>query len=372
MRVGVIRGDLPGPVFLGDLETVSQQQFPIEARGQTQYLARPDLTAVAATLTAAAASLESTSSISFPLVIGAGNKVLKVRHATSGSFTTVTLAQATYANITTLSAAVNAALATATLTTIVAEQGSTSLKLRLRVTTPVGTGAALSIGTTGSGSSFNGPANFTAGGMNFVVPTAAATITALLPVGGPLDVSRTTIKATVSAVLSTDQVAAVADAIAPKFVETNAAIKSFEVGQIATLLSSTFNPDSRRMPPISSGAAVTVVADDGTTLFAATAPTVSSAAIDTPNVGDITISGTYMANSERDDTTVKIVVPSTGRTVLLQQKTIRTTLSGGTQGVVSPTSIVIPASLITGYGIGVGSTVQVRYLSLASATHAVA
>ena len=44
MRVGVIRGDLPSPLFLGDLEPVSKANFPIDPVGQTRYLSRPDPT----------------------------------------------------------------------------------------------------------------------------------------------------------------------------------------------------------------------------------------------------------------------------------------------------------------------------------------
>ena len=44
MYVGVIRGDLPGPLFLADLEQTSQTNFPTEPFGQTQYISRPNLT----------------------------------------------------------------------------------------------------------------------------------------------------------------------------------------------------------------------------------------------------------------------------------------------------------------------------------------
>jgi hypothetical protein len=52
MRVGIIRGDMSGPVFLADLEVVSQQNPPTEPKGQQRYLSRPDLTQVGAALTA--------------------------------------------------------------------------------------------------------------------------------------------------------------------------------------------------------------------------------------------------------------------------------------------------------------------------------
>ena len=44
MRVGVIRGDLPGPLFLADLEPTSQTNFPVDPAGQTQYAEYPNST----------------------------------------------------------------------------------------------------------------------------------------------------------------------------------------------------------------------------------------------------------------------------------------------------------------------------------------
>lgn len=51
MRVAVIRGDLPGPLFINDLEPTSQANPSLE-HGQTRYLARPDVTKIAAYLSA--------------------------------------------------------------------------------------------------------------------------------------------------------------------------------------------------------------------------------------------------------------------------------------------------------------------------------
>jgi len=50
MRVAVIRGDLPGPLFIADLEPTSQVSPSLE-HGQTRYLSRPDMTKIAAYLT---------------------------------------------------------------------------------------------------------------------------------------------------------------------------------------------------------------------------------------------------------------------------------------------------------------------------------
>jgi hypothetical protein len=47
-RIGVVRLDLVGPVFLNDLETVSQRNFPNEPPGQTRYISPPQVDEVQA------------------------------------------------------------------------------------------------------------------------------------------------------------------------------------------------------------------------------------------------------------------------------------------------------------------------------------
>src|SRR5689334_10009939 len=102
MRAGVIRGDLPGPVFLSDLEPVSQYNPPTEPRGQNLYLSRPtvaEVEGVLANATTGAGAMIQGSDISgtFPVTITGANDDLKVRTSASASFTTVLLVQAAYA-----------------------------------------------------------------------------------------------------------------------------------------------------------------------------------------------------------------------------------------------------------------------------------
>ena len=59
MRVGIIRGDLPAnPIYLGDLEVISQYDPAIEPPGQTYYVSYPTTTVV--------------SNVLADLVVGAG------------------------------------------------------------------------------------------------------------------------------------------------------------------------------------------------------------------------------------------------------------------------------------------------------------
>lgn len=246
MRVGVIRGDVPGPLAIMDVEPVSQYNPDVEPEGQERRIGRPN---------------------------------------------------------------------TAVLTALLARLGLTA--------------------------------------------NVANLITATLPVGGPLDVRAATIKGVAGLGSATDaQVRQIADAIAPHFAETDCAIKSFQVGHIAGFRSASYNPDPRRFPALSNGAAITVVQDDGNTLFTAPLTVVTAAAA---AGGDITITGTNLGDPEVEATIVKVTSADGSRSVKLYQRRI----VAAPGGLVTPTSIVLDTTLLSGLGIA-GSKVIVQYTSFAS------
>lgn len=368
MRVGVIRGDMPGPVLLADLEPVSRYNPPTEPRGQELYISRPTVAEVEAVLsdatTGAGAVLNGGNiSGSFPLVINGTNDDLRIRtSAAPTAFTVVLIPQTTYTTLALLVAAVNSVV-----------QG---LGILARVNV-AGNGIALESLTKGvtsfiendtvaNGSVANTPLGLADGAVRTMVP-AATLITNTLPVGGPLDVSTATINGsgatTASSALSLipssrGTTAAVANAIAPQIYESTTAIDSFLVGYMADLLNANFNPDPNRLPPLVSGAAITVVQDDGTTPFAPTLPVLTTAVLDAPGAGDVTITGTGLGTSERLETEVRL----TGAiTKTLLQKFIEE--AGGT---ISDTSIIIPAALIPGATVTTTS-VQVKVRQRVSA-----
>lgn len=248
MRVGVIRGDVPGPLAIMDVESVSQYNPPTEPEGQERRIGRPNVAVI------------------------------------------------------------------------------TALLARLGLTANV-----------------------------------ANLITATLPVGGPLNVSSAAITGVAGLGAATaDQVRQIADAIAPHFSETDCAVKSFQVGHIAGFLSASYNPDPHRFPALSNGAAISVVQDDGVSLFTAPLTVVTAAVHDSPSAGDITITGTNLGKTEVESTVVKVSSSDGSRSVKLYQR--RIVAAGGS---VAPTSIVLKASLLSGLGIA-GSKVIVQYTSLAS------
>lgn len=370
MRIGVIRGDLPGPIFLGDVERVSQYNPSTEPRGQERYISRPTVAQIEAVLgnatTGAGATIEGSDlTANFPITINASNDDLKVRTSATASYTTVLIAQAAYANLAALLAAVNAALAG---TGITARQGTGSGQRVALESNTKGVNSYVQVDSTAGGSVANTPLGFGASSVTRTMPSAAAFITALNPVGGTLDVSTATINgvgATTNAnalgliPTSRGTQVALANEIAPKFAETSALLESFLVGHIAGYRNAGFNPDKRRVPALPNGAAIAVLADDGSTAFSLTLPTVSTAVL---SGGAITISGTGLGSAERKETVIKV---SGNITKYIDQK--RLEAAGGS---VSTTTIVIPPSLISGAAATV-SKVQVQVRQHVSAVVAV-
>lgn len=174
-----------------------------------------------------------------------------------------------------------------------------------------------------------------------LVATASTLITATVPVGGPVDVSSATIKGVSGLSGATDaQVLALQDLLAPQFVETDAAKKSFLAGNLAGFRSSGFNPDPRREPPLTPGAAIAVVQDDGSTPFAFAGPVLTTADLGTPTTGALRLTGTELAPYGLYEVTVILAGP--GAKKLTQAQILA---AGGT---LSATQINIPASLIPG------------------------
>ena len=406
MYVGVIRGDMPGPIWIGDLETVSQTNFTTEPVGQTVYLSRPSTAALTDYLGGldsnydntpyqgsggVPAGIEGTAAVTFPLTLTGSNNVLSIQIVSAGSFVAYTIPAAVYPTMTSLLAAVNIAIAGSGAKAVTDSATGTIFIL---VSTALGVGAYIGVNATGT-STFNTPANLTTSS-NFTMPTAAAIIAGLNPVvvppaTGSINVSAANVLTFLGAA---PQAAGAVALICPQFVETLEAIQSFQVGVMSKFREVTYNPDSRLMPPLTNGPAIEIVQNDGVTPYVAALPIVTAAVHNVPNPGDITITGVDLGNSEfYGSTTVHVtgVSPGPGRpapVISLNQKVIAATLSGGTQGVVSPTSIVIPASLLT-YAPGgnpfppvpvtsyptlgvAGSTVEVQFTTLANGNYGTA
>ena len=377
MRVGILRGDMPGPVFLADLEPVSQCNFSTETIGQTRYVSRPDLTSVTRALSVIPAGLKGTVDISgvISIAVGLGSSdTIKIKTAAAApGWTNAVVAAATYTSATTLLVAVNAALVAAGIAaTASLDPSGTYFVLK---STATGTGAYIAVDSVAGGSDFDTAIGLAVAGGTFTVPTTVATITDTLPVGGPLNVSAAQMLTTVGPGPSTVQLNALRDTIAPQFIETDVAIRCFQVGYLAELRNANFNPDPSRHPALTPSAAVTFVQDDGTTAFAsstaALVPNITNAQLNTPTSGWVTITGTGLANSEHPmETTVQFLdeshLPGSHEPFPVYQDMI--VAAGGS---VSLTSIVIPPALRTHvlvptWAVATTTKVRVKRASLVS------
>lgn len=404
MRVGVIRGDVPSPIFLADLEPLAQTNFPTEPFGQTRYVSRPDPTRLTYFLAGqylsdtqdgappvllnipagqpgaggVPAGVESSAAVTFPVTLTGANNTLQVKNSAAAGFTTFTIATGVYATMTALITALNAQLVPGGIATAAADSTGTLVVIQSSIP---GVGSYINVGAGTIDAVLNlaapSPSN------PFTMPSAATIITALNPVvippaTGSINVSAANILSTLGAA---PNAAAVADFVAPKFVETQDAVQSFQVGNLSKYLELSWSPDPRRLPVITTGPAVQVVENDGVTNFSASPtaplPIITAAVHNVPNPGDITITGVNIGNAELNSPvqavessgTVVIVkaaastvTPGSGAgvgnvpSVRLTQRLISHTVSGGTTGTVTNTSVVIPASLLNALN-GLGATV---------------
>lgn len=336
MRVGVIRGDVPSPIFVADLEPTSQFNPPTEPFGQTRYISRPSPTALtyflagtyysdtedgAPTVTipipagkfghgGVPAGVQSSAAVTFPVVVTGLNQTIMVKNVSTAGYTTATVATGSYATMSALLVAINAALALSGLAT--AQTDTTGTLVVIQSTIP-GVGSFIELGA----GTFNTLLHFSTS-QTFTMPSAATIITALNPVvvppaTGSINVSAANILSNVGA---SPAAANVANLIAPQFQETEVAIQSFQHGNLAGYLLPTWNPNSRLLPAITSGPAIQVVQNDGTTSFASSAsaplPMITAAVHNSPNTGDITITGVGLGNVESFDGTVVTVTGAAG------------------------------------------------------------
>lgn len=361
MRVGVIRNDLRGPLLIADLESVSNQNVPVDAPGQVRYISLPTAAGVASLLagatTGAGATITGTT-LTFNVVIDGTNNLLRLRTSSTGTLTNYTIASATYTNITTLVAAINTALVGSGVRAF--NGGSNNVVLE---STTHGVNSYLENASVANDA--NTILNIADGAVR-TMPAASAYLTAAGIPGGPLNVSAATLAAVGagnnsnalaphSAAGLTRGLAPIQDYIAPNFADTPVAIDSFLYGMISEYRSANWNPDTRDRTE-TAGAAIAVVESSGSTAYsvAHTVPTIASATVGAPSAGAVTIAGTGLGSENGSGTLGNgVIVKFTGAiTKRLEQKAI---IRAG--GSVLPTAIVIPASLIPG---AVATTVSVR------------
>lgn len=374
MRVGVIRNDLSAPILAADLEQVSRRNSSVDAPGQVAYLSYPTVATVEAALADSTTGVGATItgsdiSGSLPLTVNGTNDVLELKTASGDAFTAYSIANAAYASVDALVDALNTAFGTDPVRAF--NGGNDNIVLE---STLYGVDSYLESDTIAGGSTGNTDLGF-ADGVARDMPAASAFITAAGLPGGPMDLSQATMEVVgagsnsnaLEPYYDAGQYIGVLDAFAQLFAETDVAVESCLVGMMSGFASAAFNPDSRNNS-VTAGAAVTILDDDGSA-FSQTVPTATSATLDTPAAGDVTIAGTGLGKESGDSTEPlrSTTVKFTGAvSKTLPQESIEA--AGGS---VSDTAVVVPASLIPG-ATTTTTSVQVKFRQLVSDVEAVA
>jgi len=258
MRLATVRTDM-GPFFVADIESRSQRCFSSEPPGQTRYFEKASDAALTDVLNTYGKLTIKSGTIVFPLTIGAAQDTLTIADV-SGAPKTFNIANATYANIASLVAAVNTAFSAQELRLVARNVGNalyidtsgTNIGLSAYVKADASQFVtAISLDT----SAFSGTTMLTA--LKAIIYPSASTVALQ---NGDIDGVLT------FADLSTADLAtlcdAVRDAAAPELVETGPVLLSYVYGQISKFAGATFQPGGDRAG-YPAGAAFVVLADDG-------------------------------------------------------------------------------------------------------------
>jgi hypothetical protein len=341
MYLVVIRSDLKNPLFISDVEPVSQTNPTTESpKGQARYVSRPNRANIQKYLDAQGLN-ELTRSTGW--TVGAGwagtyNSFTHTSGTTALSNTLAAVALQVYSLTVTITGRT-------TGTVTVTFGGGTTGAISATTTTSITASTTDNLVITPS-TGFDGTV-----ALSVKVEIAADLITATVPgyAGGAVvptvDISATAIKAVIGLSGATDaQVDAIQNMLGYHFVETDTVKKSVLAGCLRGYRSSSFNPDSRgdlNHPPATAGQAIKLVQDvnhhsTSTTDFIVLTPFITGLTLS----GSLTISGASGGLAGYGLYEPTIIISGFGGRHITQAQILA---AGGT---VSDTSIVIPAALI--------------------------
>lgn len=273
MRVGFVRTDLSanspnGRLYLSDVENTSQRNFSSEPKGQSRYFHKPTDAELLTVLNGIASlTIRGTDvAASVDTTVANGTK-LNIRTSPTASFTQVLVSSNAALAKTTIVTQLNADFVAAGLGLVARISGTNQITID---TTAKGPNAYVEISATlPSAGALHTVLGFTAGATTGL--SVAALKTAVYPTATTVNVSTATIAAlsSFSLMIPATQAAlvlAIADAVAPRLVETGQALLSFAYGALSKLRSATFQPGGARIG-LPAGIAAAIVADDGSTPF---------------------------------------------------------------------------------------------------------
>jgi hypothetical protein len=341
MFLVVIRSDLKNPLFISDVEPISQTNPTTESpKGQVKYVSRPNRAAIQKYLDAQGLN-EITSSTGWTSTdwTGAYNAFT---HTTGNTTALSNTLAAVALQVYTLTITITGRTA-GTVTATFGGATTGAISVTTTKTFTASTTGALVITPT---STFDGTV-----AVSVAVEIAAALILATVPsyAGGgvvpTVDISATAIKALIGlSGAKNAQVEAIQNMLGYHFVETDPVKKSVLAGVLHGYLSPNFNPDPRgdlNHPPATAGQAIQVVNDvnhlsTSTTLFTVKSPIITGLTLS----GSLTISGSSGGLSGYGLYEPSVVIHGNGARRITQSQILA---AGGS---VTDTSIVVPAALI--------------------------
>lgn len=263
MRIGCIRSDIGG-IYISDVENTSQRNFSSEPFGQSRNLKKPSSDVLSSVL-GSFGSVSVLGSNTSASVDTSSNNTLRIRQG-SGSFLSITVPTG---------ASVSKASIATSLTTVMLANGMEAMAavsgnnqiLIYSTGSNKGPSASLEIDTVANGSTLSTAVGFNSSGVTLTGLSVSSLVSAVYPTASTIDVSSATILAlsSFSTLLGSDKTAlvnAIADAVAPHFIETELVVQSATSGQLSKLASSGFHPGYGHTG-LPAGAAVVLLSDDG-------------------------------------------------------------------------------------------------------------
>lgn len=273
MRVAIVRTDMGQGLHMDDLLSRNQYPYASSVAGQSRVIRRPTSAELAAVITANPFAVYAEASDNAASVDTSTNDTLRIRASSADAYSVIAVTAGAATAKTLIRDDLNAAFVANDLPFIASVVGTNQLAI---TTTGANRGpnAYLQIDTVGAGSTLSTAVGYTGTGvLGQGVPinaAVAALIPNIYPTGTTVDVSTTAIAVAFPGVTEdpegADVVDALAELVAPKFVETGDVLLSFSYGKMSRMRDATFQPGGTRAG-LPAGISIAVVEDDGVTPF---------------------------------------------------------------------------------------------------------
>lgn len=272
MRIGIVRTDLGRGVYLADLASHNQYPYANGSPGEARTLRRPTDAEWDAALGAYPIPVLVVGTDTAATVDTTSNDTLRIRANPGDAFTVIAVTAGGTTAKTTIESDLNTAFGSNNLPFLASIVGTNQLQIESTITGPT---AYLEIDTVANGSTLSTAVGFAAGGVVLQGASLAslrAAVEAVVYSGTTFDVSEANIIsadagfAELSAGDQTALATAIADIVAPQFVESGDVLLSFASGVLSVLRDANYRPDGDRVGlPV--GEAVYATENDGSTAF---------------------------------------------------------------------------------------------------------